>query len=106
MTKTIEIKLSNATMRKVETHAKQKEITVETAIRIMVERHLNKIYSMRKMAKEAKANGIHYGRKPRLSQKDIEVSKRMRSSGKSVDDIAKKFGVNKSTIYKVLSEST
>jgi DNA invertase Pin-like site-specific DNA recombinase len=51
--------------------------------------------------KRAKANGIRFGRKPKLSAFQITEAKRLRESGTSLVEIGRLLGVSHSTILRL-----
>ena len=50
--------------------------------------------------KSAKARGKTGGRKPKLTPEQIEMAKGLLASGKAPRDVAKAFGVGRSTLYR------
>ena len=50
--------------------------------------------------KSAKARGRTGGRKPKLTAEQIEMAKGLLASGKAPRDVAKAFGVGRSTLYR------
>lgn len=55
--------------------------------------------------KAAKARGRTGGRKPKLTPDQVEMAKGLLSSGKPPRDVAKAFGVGRSTLYRYLPAS-
>ena len=55
--------------------------------------------------KAARARGTRGGRKPKLGEKDVrQIRALMADRSTSVADIAKRFGISRSTLYKLTSE--
>ena len=56
--------------------------------------------------KAAKARGRTGGRKPKLTSEQIEMAKGLLASGKAPRDVAKAFGVGRSTLYRYVPGDT
>ena len=56
--------------------------------------------------KSAKARGRTGGRRPKLSPDQIEMAKGLLASGKAPRDVAKAFGVGRSTLYRYVPGDT
>jgi DNA invertase Pin-like site-specific DNA recombinase len=56
--------------------------------------------------KSAKARGRTGGRKPKLTSEQIEMAKGLLASGKAPRDVAKAFGVGRSTLYRYVPGDT
>ena len=56
--------------------------------------------------KSAKARGRTGGRKPKLTSEQIEMAKGLLASGKAPRDVAKAFGVGRSTLYRYVPGNT
>jgi len=56
--------------------------------------------------KLAKARGRTGGRKPKLTSEQIEMAKGLLASGKAPRDVAKAFGVGRSTLYRYVPGDT
>jgi DNA invertase Pin-like site-specific DNA recombinase len=56
--------------------------------------------------KSAKARGKTGGRKPKLTPEQIEMAKGLLASGKAPRDVAKAFGVGRSTLYRYVPGDT
>lgn len=52
--------------------------------------------------KAARARGRIGGRKPLISRKDLKGVRAMQAEGFSMDDVARRFGVTRSTIYRAI----
>jgi DNA invertase Pin-like site-specific DNA recombinase len=50
----------------------------------------------------AKAIGVKFGPKPVLNHEQIEHAKRLNAEGRPVSEIARLFGVHRSTLYRAL----
>ena len=51
----------------------------------------------------AKAKGVQFGRKAKLSEEQLLAMKSDRDSGMKVQDVADKYGLNKSSVYRLLA---
>jgi len=56
--------------------------------------------------KSAKARGRTGGRRPKLTAEQIEMAKGLLASGKAPRDVAKAFGVGRSTLYRYVPGDT
>ena len=56
--------------------------------------------------KSAKARGRTGGRRPKLSPDQVEMAKGLLASGKTPRDVAKAFGVGRSTLYRYVPGDT
>ena len=56
--------------------------------------------------KSAKARGRTGGRKPKLTSEQIDMAKGLLASGKAPRDVAKAFGVGRSTLYRYVPGDT
>jgi transposase len=50
----------------------------------------------------AQVKGIHCGRKPSLSDEQIEAVRKEKADGMTPTQLSKKYGVSRATIYNVL----
>jgi DNA invertase Pin-like site-specific DNA recombinase len=51
--------------------------------------------------KAAKARGVKFGRKPKLTPQQSKYARELRAQGKRAEDIAALFKVGRSTIYRL-----
>ncbi len=54
--------------------------------------------------KEAKRRGVKFGRKPKLTQEQIDRARRAIDKGERVQDEADHLGIDKATLYRALKK--
>src|SRR5450759_5103637 len=54
----------------------------------------------------AKKRGVKFGRPAKLSAENTKLAKRLLDEGKSAMEVAKTFGVDRSTIYRAMASTT
>jgi DNA invertase Pin-like site-specific DNA recombinase len=53
--------------------------------------------------KAAKGRGVKFGRKPKLTQQQIEPAREQIDNGKRREDVAALLNVNRTTLYRALA---
>ena len=54
----------------------------------------------------AKKRGVKFGRPAKLSAENTKLAKRLLEEGQSAMEVAKTFGVDRSTIYRTMASTT